>query len=378
MARETKVGLLAGLAFIICFAIILANRGGRSPVTVELPYLADGPVNTMAAPSREYAASGRRQEAGRGVRQTRGGPARPSAARRTDRSNPVRFDQTRAGGSPIPVSGAQVPALDRTMRSAESFAVHTSAVPPVQEPATLAQRTTATGDAATLEAITKPAGSPSLTSPSKEWSQRQHSLQEHLDALSAGSSTQKGSRRNVRGAGSPVNAAAGEDGSAARAPAPKSTPATAAQRAPRYTVRSGDTLTRIASAHYGSRSKSVIDAIFDANRSVLADRDSLRVNVELVLPAIPGAGAGSSKQRTLADAPARSTMRPAGKPSERFRWYQINKNDRYISIARAQLGDGGRWREIYELNKDKFPDPGRIREGVRIKLPLASAHRRRP
>jgi nucleoid-associated protein YgaU len=276
------------------------------------------------------------------------------------------------------VSGAQVPALDRTMRSAESFAVHTSAVPPVQEPATLAQRTTATGDAATLEAITKPAGSPSLTSPSKEWSQRQHSLQEHLDALSAGSSTQKGSRRNVRGAGSPVNAAAGEDGSAARAPAPKSTPATAAQRAPRYTVRSGDTLTRIASAHYGSRSKSVIDAIFDANRSVLADRDSLRVNVELVLPAIPGAGAGSSKQRTLADAPARSTMRPAGKPSERFRWYQINKNDRYISIARAQLGDGGRWREIYELNKDKFPDPGRIREGVRIKLPLASAHRRRP
>ena len=27
MAGETKVGLLAGLAFIICFAVILANRG---------------------------------------------------------------------------------------------------------------------------------------------------------------------------------------------------------------------------------------------------------------------------------------------------------------------------------------------------------------
>ena len=32
MARETKVGLLAGLAFIICFAIILSNRGQR-PLT---------------------------------------------------------------------------------------------------------------------------------------------------------------------------------------------------------------------------------------------------------------------------------------------------------------------------------------------------------
>jgi len=33
------------------------------------------------------------------------------------------------------------------------------------------------------------------------------------------------------------------------------------------------------------------------------------------------------------------------------------------------LGDAARWRELHELNKDKFPDPKMIREGVRIKLP---------
>ena len=41
MARETKVGLLAGLAFILCFAIILANRGRQEAVTTHLPYQVD-------------------------------------------------------------------------------------------------------------------------------------------------------------------------------------------------------------------------------------------------------------------------------------------------------------------------------------------------
>ncbi len=41
-------------------------------------------------------------------------------------------------------------------------------------------------------------------------------------------------------------------------------------------------------------------------------------------------------------------------------------------IARAHTGDANRWRELYELNKDKFPDPDRIRPGVRIKIPVTS------
>ena len=37
MARETKVGLIAGLAFIICFAVILANRGQTRPLPHGAP-----------------------------------------------------------------------------------------------------------------------------------------------------------------------------------------------------------------------------------------------------------------------------------------------------------------------------------------------------
>ena len=49
MARETKVGLLAGLAFIICFAIILANRGRQDPPAPPRSYLTDGGANVPGA-----------------------------------------------------------------------------------------------------------------------------------------------------------------------------------------------------------------------------------------------------------------------------------------------------------------------------------------
>ena len=38
MARETKVGLLVGLAFIICFAVILANHGRQDGLQTQIPF----------------------------------------------------------------------------------------------------------------------------------------------------------------------------------------------------------------------------------------------------------------------------------------------------------------------------------------------------
>ena len=38
MASETKVGLLVGLGFIVCFAVSLANRGREEQISAQLPY----------------------------------------------------------------------------------------------------------------------------------------------------------------------------------------------------------------------------------------------------------------------------------------------------------------------------------------------------
>jgi nucleoid-associated protein YgaU len=193
-------------------------------------------------------------------------------------------------------------------------------------------------------------------------------------ALQSRSNTEPAAAQATVRAGDQPADAGRQGGPPGSKPIASETPATASAR---HKVVAGDTLSKIAAKYYGSKSRRVINAIFDANRSSLANPDTVGAGVELLLPTIEGVGAPSAVMPPVGRSP---TARPAGRPPEpaephdqRFQWYQIQKNDRYVSIAREQLGDESRWRELYELNKDKFPDPGRIREGVRIKLPVTVA-----
>lgn len=52
MARETKVGLLAGLAFIVCFAVILANRGREVQTPLHRSYVVDAGQAASESQSR--------------------------------------------------------------------------------------------------------------------------------------------------------------------------------------------------------------------------------------------------------------------------------------------------------------------------------------
>jgi LysM repeat protein len=49
--------------------------------------------------------------------------------------------------------------------------------------------------------------------------------------------------------------------------------------------------------------------------------------------------------------------------------YQVEAGDSLSAIAADQLGDAGRWREIYDLNRDQVADPNRIYPGQVLKLP---------
>ena len=52
----------------------------------------------------------------------------------------------------------------------------------------------------------------------------------------------------------------------------------------RYTVKAGDTLSKIARDHYGKSGEYM--KIFEANRNVLSDPDKIKVGQELVIPEI--------------------------------------------------------------------------------------------
>jgi nucleoid-associated protein YgaU len=153
-------------------------------------------------------------------------------------------------------------------------------------------------------------------------------------------------------------------------------PAAPASRVTEYVIQPGDTLAKIAQTKLGGKSKSILDAILDLNRQRISDPNQIQSGSVLLLPRVAPSSQPSTVQRTaLVDhtsskKPAQSKSPPAAPAHDAgARWYQVRKNDRYMSIARAELGDASRWEEIHRLNKDKFPDPDQIREGVRIKLP---------
>jgi len=342
MARETKVGLLAGLAFIICFAIILANRGRQDPPAPSRSHMTDSGVNVPGAVQQTASRVGtnpsehqRQSPNGRLVQPTSTAPE--AAVARLDR--PASNPPATSGADlllPESLAGGISPIVGNLIDGEASVA---------NQPAERA-----------------------LTSRTQDDLVRRQELERRLGIPGPDSTTNGGPKPQ---SGSP--------------PQPGST-----IKSVPYTVAPGDTLSKIALAHFGNKSRTSVNAIFDLNRSTLSSPDNLKTGLVLSLPVVEGMvrlvkseppKANVSTSSKTEEAKNHPTKKSAEPPPATYRWYQVKKNDRYASIAREQLGDAGRWRELHELNKDKFPNPQSIREGVRIKLPaakvLASAEGRR-
>jgi len=361
MARETKIGLVVGLAFIICFAVILANRGRPATVGAHLPYVVDRGVTGSQVAHR-----------GDASRQA-GAPAnrRTAATRQAKSQSPTTESNGAAGHRGVldeaPSSGAVVLGPDTSPERSPS---------PHPQPNT---------------------GSSLASQPATD---RSRLLDELASQVGEGvrptgddrpSTNLTSEPRALAGAEPATKGPADRSGGGVESSTPVRKDSVAAVTGLRHTVASGETLWKIADRFYGARSAKVVDALHAANRSILKSPDVLRVGMELSLPPVDGFALrgsttpGSSRalkpaaqeqrggRTQTATGPAsgpRAEPAPTTRPPEPpIRWYEVKKNDRYAGIARDVLGDAARWREIYELNKDKFPDPDRIREGVRIKIP---------
>ena len=357
MARETKVGLLAGLAFIICFAVILANRGRQEPPAPPRSYLTDGGANVPGS-----------------VQQT--------ASRMS--SNPADSERRSATGRPVQATPTLPDAgLSRPDRPASNLPSASRADLLLPEPPTghvASAPRTPVGGADT--GLSQP-GDRILTSRSEDDLAARQELERRLGLPGSGSAaTGAPDSHTPHGASTPQPGPQPMDGSSPRQ-------GSAAKVVP-YTVAPGDTLSKIALVHFGNKARTSVNAIFDSNRAILSSPDELKAGWVLSLPVLEGTpkpvkseppavkAAKSSRTEEVKNQPTKKSAEP---PAPTYRWYQVKKNDRYASIAREQLGDTGRWRELHEMNKDKFPDPQLIREGVRIKVPttkvLASAEGRR-
>lgn len=129
-------------------------------------------------------------------------------------------------------------------------------------------------------------------------------------------------------------------------PAPTSTPIATTQvaSAPKpdvltYTVKSGQTLSDVAGELLGDRGR--WRELYEANKDKLPDPNHVRAGLTLLFPS-----GGLSKPASAPRASSTTVTAPSGGKT-----YTVAKGDTLYSIARRELGNGGRWREIKALNR---------------------------
>lgn len=325
MTFETKVGLLVGMGFIVCFAVVLSNRGPGDQLSARMAYqvlaqhrrsngavamtvpnmfvrpptgagrIFGGPTELDASPGREY---------GLGVSRTRppANAAAPGAATEAERA-----DKTESVDSGAPVGRPN-------------------------------SRGDGLNDGRSDDSTERASEEPTWESLFGTGEEEDDGEQQATEAAASDSVEQAVDR-----AMPPV-------------PEPKGA---------RYVVAAHDTLWRVAQKAYGKGSPGIVEAIFEANRDRLESADELRVGMELVLPRIDGLRSPNIDGQRAPDRVRERKPPVEGKPQ----YYDIRRGDRYATIAKRFLGDASKWRQIHELNKGIFPDPSKIQHGVRIRIP---------
>lgn len=87
-------------------------------------------------------------------------------------------------------------------------------------------------------------------------------------------------------------------------------------------------------------------------------------------PAEEAKGNEPTAAEILAEAKAADAAARHAENDRAEKRYQVQRGDYLSKIAREQLGDANRWREIYELNQEQIGEnPNLIRPGMSLKLP---------
>lgn len=77
---------------------------------------------------------------------------------------------------------------------------------------------------------------------------------------------------------------------------------------------------------------------------------------------------GSPTSESAPPAPAEAV---ASDPPPAFRTHVVQPGETLFAIARAYLGDGTRFEELFELNRDRLSDPRAVPAGVTLRIPVA-------
>ncbi len=128
-----------------------------------------------------------------------------------------------------------------------------------------------------------------------------------------------------------------------------------------YKVQSNDNLFKIARKHYGDGQKWA--RIFEANRDIMPDSNSLYVGQELLIPDI-----------TIEKEESDNIIRTVSGSFDNMRssnvdTHTVEAGDTLYRIAKKYYDNPGKWTKILEANEDTIEDEGSLRKGQVIIIP---------
>lgn len=136
-----------------------------------------------------------------------------------------------------------------------------------------------------------------------------------------------------------------------------------------YTWQSGDSFRSVAAKYYGDPAKFTILRRSNEGRENVQAGEKILVPVfDLDAPRPVDAALASpaaAKSGTQAKAPTKA-VDAAGGP----RVHVVQDGESLWKIAKLELGDGGRWNEIYEANRDVLSKPEAVHVGLKLRIPV--------
>lgn len=319
MTRETKIGLLVGLAFIIVIGILLSDHltSSTEPPPATLANAGSNVMQTVNTPGSTGAAQAQQITAP----QVQPNQTVPTAADLTPRPQPVQIVQVGPGAQPQPIT------IQSQQPAGQEQPVSSPPVTVAQNPA---------DDAPVITYVPQRADS-SLAEVAQQNG-------EGLVALDA--------------SGRPTGAAAPGWTEAL------ANPANSRQAGMKeHKCEPGDSVSRLAGRYLGGNTKTNRDLIIRANPSLQKDPNRMIVGQTYLIPT-PG------QEPAVALVPADQPQTPgATVASVTEYWYTVKEGDSLWKIANEQLGKPAAVPAIKELNKDSLRGGDTVYVGMKLKLP---------